>query len=50
MSAAFVDFELASAVANTHTHHMRLIHAIYEKGVQVQRNILAEMGATREKP
>ena len=50
MSAAFIDFELASAVANTHTHHMRLIHAIYEKGVQVQRNILAEMGATRENP
>jgi hypothetical protein len=50
LASAYTDFELASAVANSHTHHMRLIHAIYENGVQVQQNILAEMGATREKP
>ena len=50
MSSSFVDFELASAVANNYKHRMRLIHAVYENGTRVQENILAEMGATREKP
>jgi predicted LPLAT superfamily acyltransferase len=50
MSSAFLDFEFASAIAKTHVQHMRLIHAVYEEGAQVQQNILAEMGATREKP
>lgn len=50
LSAAFEDFELASAVANQRTQHLRLIHAVYENGVQVQQNILAEVGLRREKP
>ncbi|HTC92957.1 MAG TPA: hypothetical protein VK699_05845 [Terriglobales bacterium] len=52
MSSSFMDFELASAIANANTYkeRMRLIHAVYENGARVQEDILAEMGTTREKP
>jgi acetyl-CoA carboxylase beta subunit len=50
MSSSFMDFELASAIANTYKERMRLIHAVYQNGARVQEDILAEMGMTREKP
>lgn len=50
MSSAFAEFELASAVANTYTYRMKLIHAVYENGACVQQDVLAEVGATRQQP
>ncbi|HWZ43924.1 MAG TPA: hypothetical protein VNW97_10620 [Candidatus Saccharimonadales bacterium] len=47
MLASFPDFEVASAVARTRSSNMRLIHAVYEKGVVVDQQVLAELGATR---
>ena len=47
MLASFHDFELASAMARNRSSKMRLIHAVYENGKVVERDILAELGATR---
>ena len=47
MIAAFSDFEIASAVARNRSSKMRLIHAIYESGKVLERDVLAEVGATR---
>lgn len=47
MIAAFSDFEVASAVARNRSNKMRLIHAIYENGKVLERDVLAEVGATR---
>ena len=47
MIAAFSDFEVASAVARNRSSKMRLIHAIYENGKVLERDVLAEVGATR---
>ena len=47
MIAAFSDFEIASAVARNRSSKMRLIHAIYENGKVMERDVLSEVGATR---
>ncbi|HEY6968909.1 MAG TPA: hypothetical protein VJA94_06885 [Candidatus Angelobacter sp.] len=47
MIAAFSDFEIASAVARNRSSKMRLVHAIYENGKVLERDVLAEVGATR---
>ena len=47
MIGAFSDFELASAVARNRSSKMRLIHAVYENGKVLERDVLAEVGATR---
>ena len=47
MIAAFSDFEIASTVARNRTSKMRLVHAVYENGKVLERDILAEVGATR---
>lgn len=47
----FRDLDVANAVA--HEHHatgVRLVHAVYEEGQPVQRDTLAEIGATRQEP
>jgi len=49
MLAFFQDFEVASAVARTRSSNMRLIHAVYENGVVVDQQVLAELGVTRRK-
>ena len=47
MIAAFSDFEIASVVARNRSSKMRLVHAIYENGKVLERDVLAEVGATR---
>ena len=47
MIAAFNDFEIASAVARNRSSKMRLVQAVYENGKVLERDILAEVGATR---
>jgi len=47
MVGAFNDFDLASAVARNRSSKMRLVHAVYENGKAVEKDVLAELGATR---
>jgi len=47
MLAAFHDFELASSILRTRSNRTRLIHAVYEDGKVIERDILAELGSTR---
>lgn len=49
LSSSFADFEIANSVAHDYAYRMRLIRAVYENGKCVQQEILAEMGATRER-
>jgi len=48
MVAAFSDFEIASALARNYSNRMRLIHAVYDAGKVVERDILMELGTRRE--
>lgn len=48
--AAFLDLDIASAIFRNRMYRQRLIHAIYEDGKLVQKDILAEVGGTREEP
>jgi hypothetical protein len=48
--AAFLDFNVASAVARNYTYRMKLVHAVFEDGRRVTEETLAELGATRQKP
>ena len=48
--AAFLDFDVAPAVARNYTYRMKLVHAVFEDGRRVQEETLAELGATRLKP
>jgi hypothetical protein len=50
MIAAFLDFQVANAMARNHASRVRLIHAVYEDGKAVEKEILAEVGSTREHP
>lgn len=47
MIGAFNDFEIASAVARNRSSKMRLVHAVYENGKVLEKDVLAELGATR---
>jgi len=49
--AWFRDLDVANAVAHQrHATGVRLVHAIYDEGQPVQRDTLAEIGATRRQP
>ncbi len=50
MAAFFADIDVANAVARGRNQRVRLIHAVYEGSKRVQEEILAEVGATRDKP
>ncbi len=50
ISSWFRDFDVASTVATGRTRRVRLIHAVYEDGKRVQEEVIAEVGATRERP
>ncbi len=50
LSAWFAEFDAATAVAHSRARRVRLVHAIFEDGKRVQEEILADLGATREKP
>ncbi|MBZ5522540.1 MAG: hypothetical protein LAP21_09910 [Acidobacteriia bacterium] len=49
MLAFFPDFDVASAVARNRSSRMRLVHAIYQDGVIVDQQVLAELGTTRSR-
>lgn len=48
MVAAFQEFEVASAVARKRKRNVRLIHAVYEGNKLIEKDILADLGQTRE--
>jgi len=50
MVGAFLDFDVASAVARNYTYRMRLMHLVFEDGKKVQEEVLAELGTTRARP
>jgi len=50
LSSAFRDFEVASAVARARSSRVRLMHVVYEDGKVVEKQVMAEIGATREHP
>jgi len=47
-AAAFVDFDVASAVASARNHGVRLLHAVYENGRVAEQNVIANLGKLRE--
>ena len=49
-SAAFYDFEIASAVARSRGRGVRLLHVTYENGVALAQEVLFEIGSPREHP
>jgi len=48
MVAAFLEFEVASAVARKRKRNVRLIHAVYEGNKLIEKHILAALGHIRE--
>jgi 4'-phosphopantetheinyl transferase EntD len=47
MLAAFPDFDVANALAQSRNTRVRLIRAEFTDGKQVAADVLAEIGATR---
>jgi hypothetical protein len=50
LTSAFRDFDVASAVARSRTTRVRLMHVIYEDSQVIEKQVIAEIGATREHP
>ncbi len=50
LASAFRDFDVASAVARTRSSRVRLMHVVYEDGQVVEKQVIAEIGTTREHP
>ncbi len=50
LTSAFRDFDVASAVARSRSTRIRLMHVVYEDGQVVEKQVIAEIGATREQP
>ncbi len=50
LTSCFCELEVASAVARSRSRRVRLIRAVYDEGKRVQEEVIAEVGATREKP
>jgi hypothetical protein len=48
--AHFNDFDVASAVFKNRTYRQRLVHAVYEDGKVLKKDVIAEVGSTREEP
>ena len=48
MAAAFTELDLATAMSKNYTGNMRLIHAVYEGNLCVQKDVLMDLGATRK--
>jgi hypothetical protein len=48
--ASFTDFELASVMARRRSYRVRLMRVVYEDGKQVEKEVLTEIGTTREQP
>ncbi|HEV3036754.1 MAG TPA: hypothetical protein VHA33_03110 [Candidatus Angelobacter sp.] len=47
MLACFQDFDVASAVARNRSRKMKLMLVTYEDGVAVNKDVIAELGDTR---
>ena len=45
---AFADLDVAKAMTRNRQTAMRLIHAVYEDGKQVGKDVIADLGATRD--
>ncbi len=50
LSSAFRDFEVASAVARSRIARVRLMRVVYEDGQVIEKQVIAEIGSTREHP
>jgi hypothetical protein len=50
LHASFQAFEPASAVFANRTYRQKLVRAVYENGRLVLREVIAEVGRTRETP
>ena len=50
LTSAFRDFDVASSVARSRSTRVRLMHVVYEDGQVVEKQVIAEIGATREQP
>ena len=48
--AAFIDFDVASAVFRNRTYRQRMLHVVYEGATMVKQDVIAEVGTTREEP
>ena len=49
LASVFRDFDVASAVARSRSTRVRLMYVVYD-GPVVQKQVIAEIGATREHP
>lgn len=45
---AFLDHDVASAVARNYTYRMKVVHAVFEDGKRIEEQTLVELGSTRE--
>jgi hypothetical protein len=45
--ASFHDFDVANTLARRRTYRVRLMHVVYDGGKAVEKDVLAEIGATR---
>ena len=50
LASVFREFDVASAVARARGSGVRLMHVVYEDGKVVEKQVIAEIGATREHP
>jgi hypothetical protein len=48
--AHFNELDVASVVFKNRTYRQKLVRAVYEDGKVLQRDIIAEVGSTREEP
>ena len=48
--ASFPEFDLANAVARKRGSGVRLIHAVYDEGQLIEKEVLMELGEQRETP
>lgn len=45
---AFADLEVAKTMARNRDTAMRLIRAVYDDGKQIEKDVIADLGATRD--
>ncbi len=48
--ASFKDFDVAQVMAGKRSYRVRLTRVAYENGKAVEREVLTEIGTTREQP
>ena len=50
MVASFREFDVASAVLRNYTYRTRLVRVFYKDAEPVEKEVIVELGETREKP